>query len=175
MVRKVTFQSNPLTLVGKGLQKGEVVPSFKAVSLNLEVLDFPSEDGKIKIITSFPSLDTPVCDLQVKEFNKQAALFSDEASVIAVSMDLPFAQKRFCDLNTISNLQVVSDYRFASFGNNYGLLIKELNLLARSILIIDKKNILRYVQIVDELTQAPDYHEALSVLTKLLNNINVPL
>ncbi len=170
MGRTIYFQSKPLTLVGRKLDIGTVVPYFQAVSLDLEVLKLPDLDGKIKVITSFPSIDTPVCDLQVKEFNKRATGFSSDVALVAISMDLPFAQKRFCDANTISNLKVVSDYRFSSFGINYGLLIKELNLLARSVLIVDKINVLRYVQIVEELTHAPNYNDVLSALDEVLKN-----
>jgi thioredoxin-dependent peroxiredoxin len=170
MGREIYFHSKPLTLLGSTIEKGAIAPSFQAVSLDLEVVTFAASGDKIKLITSFPSLDTPVCDLQVKEFNKRAANFSPDLRLIAISMDLPFAQKRFCDVNSISNLEVVSDYRFSSFGINYGLLIKELRLLARSVLIIDKNNILCYSQVVQELTDALNYQEALQALEDVFKN-----
>ncbi|MCM8816467.1 MAG: thiol peroxidase, partial [Candidatus Omnitrophica bacterium] len=101
--------------------------------------------GKIKVITSFPSLDTPVCDLQVREFNKRASFLSDDVVVIGISMDLPFAQKRFCEASNIKNIFLYSDYKYLNFSLNYGLFIKELHLIARSALIIDKNNLIRYL------------------------------
>jgi thioredoxin-dependent peroxiredoxin len=168
MERKITFKGNPLTLVGRNLQIGGSAPEFSVVSQDLAALRLSDLGPKIKVISSFPSLDTPVCDLQVKEFNKKAAGFSAEVAVIGISKDLPFAQKRFCSENNIKNSAVLSDYKASSFGINYGLLIKELNLLARSVLIIDKNNILRYFKVVGELTSPPDYNDALENLEEVL-------
>jgi thiol peroxidase len=129
--------------------------------------------GKIKVITSFPSIDTPVCDLQVKEFNKRATGLSSEVVIVGISKDLPFAQKRFCETFDIKNVQVVSDYQTASFGINYGLLIKELNLLARSVIIVDKADVVRYLQLVTEITKSPDYDDALKNLAEVLKNPSI--
>ena len=164
MERKITFKTNPLTLVGRNLKPGLPAPDFSVVSQDLKEVKLSGFGAKIKVISSFPSLDTPVCDLQVKEFNKKAGGFSENVVVIGISKDLPFAQKRFCQENSIKNEIVLSDYKTSSFGINYGLLIKELNLLARSVLIIDKNNILRYFKIVPELTSPPDYADALKNL-----------
>jgi len=168
MDNKVTFKGNPLTLSGKGTQNGSPAPGFKALKQDLSETGLADFRGKVKILTSFPSLDTPVCDLQVKEFNKRAVNFSSDVAVIGISMDLPFAQKRFCQENDINNVTVVSDHRDASFGLNYGLLIKELRLLARSIIIVDKEDIVRYIQVVGELTSPPDYEAALKALQDVL-------
>ena len=168
MDNKVTFKGNPLTLSGKGVEKGKPAPGFKALKQDLSETGLADFKGKVKILTSFPSLDTPVCDLQVKEFNKRAVNFSSDVAVIGISMDLPFAQKRFCQENDINNVTVVSDHRDASFGLNYGLLIKELRLLARSIIIVDKEDIVRYIQVVGELTSPPDYEAALKALQDVL-------
>lgn len=170
MKRQVKFQGNPLTLVGRNLKPDNPAPNFRVVSTDLKEVTLGDFKDKIKLITSFPSSDTPVCDLQVKEFNKRATSFSGDVIVIGISKDLPFAQKRFCDSNNIKNIVTLSDYKFSSFGINYGLLIKELNLLARSILILDKTNVLRYVQIVEELTNQPDYEKALKQLAIILKN-----
>ena len=164
----ITFKGSPLTLSGKTISAGEKAPDFKVVDNDLKEVSLQDFSGKIKIITSFPSLDTPVCDLQVKEFNKRAAGLSRDVVVIGISMDLPFAQKRFCSLNEIKNVSVLSDYRYRSFSTNYGLLIKELALVARSVMILDKKNIVRYLQVVSELTTPPDYERALSRLEEIL-------
>ena len=170
MNRSITFKGNPLILVGRNLDTGSEAPDFRVISQDLKEVHLSDFEGKIKILTSFPSLDTPVCDLQVKEFNKRATKFSSEIVVLAISKDLPFAQKRFCSENDIKNINVLSDYRFASFGLNYGLQIKELNLLARSILIADKNNILRYLQLVGELTQSPDFDGALKALEETVKS-----
>lgn len=164
MNRNITYKGNPLRLVGINLKLNSLGYNFKAVSPDTKEVSLSDLKDKIKIITSFPSLDTPVCDLQVKEFNKRATALSPDVAVLCISKDLPFAQKRFCDAYDIKNVLLLSDYKYSSFGVLYGLLIKELNLLARSILILDKNNLIRYMQIVGELTQAPDYQEALTAL-----------
>lgn len=175
MEKIVKFQGNPLTLVGRNLKLNTIAASFKVVSTDLKevtLVDFSASDGKdkIKVITSFPSLDTPVCDFQLKEFNKRATGLSQEVVILGISKDLPFAQKRFCDTNNIKNVITLSDYRYSSFGINYGLLIKELNLLARAVIILDKNNVLRYYQIVEELTTQPNYDDALQHLGEILKN-----
>ena len=164
MKRSITFKGAPLSLAGTGVDEGGKAPDFKALRQDLTWASLSDFKGKVKILTSFPSLDTPVCDLQVKEFNKRAAKLSGDIAIIGISMDLPFAQKRFCQENGISNITVLSDHRDASFGANYGLLIKELRLLARSIIIVDKNDMVRYIQIVGELTNPPDYEDALRAL-----------
>jgi len=164
----ITFKGNAMTLMGRKINTGLSAPYFRVVSQDLKEITLSDFGEKIKLISSFPSLDTPVCDLQVKEFNKRASGFSADIVVVGISKDLPFAQKRFCQENSIKNEIVLSDYRYSSFGINYGLLIKELNLLARSVHILDKNNIVRYSQIVPELTNAPDYEDALKSLQDVL-------
>lgn len=175
MAKTVYFKGNPLTLVGRILKIGSAAPDFKVVSQ--ETKDVVSADftEKIKVVTFFLSLDTPVCDLQVKEFNKRAADISSEVVIIGISKDLPFAQRRFCQANDIKNALIFSDYKTSSFGINYGVLIKETNLLARGVIILDKNNIVRYIQIADELTKAPDYQDALNNLEKVIKNPALPV
>jgi thioredoxin-dependent peroxiredoxin len=170
MSRTVTFKGARLTLTGKRVKEGRRAPDFKLISQDLKEISLSDFDGKIKIINFFPSLDTPVCDLQVKEFNKKAAGLSPDVVVIGVSKDLPFAQARFCSLNEIKNETVLSDYRFSSFGLNYGFLIKELNLLARGTLIIDKSRRIRYIQVVDEITHSVNFDEVFSKLQDVLKD-----
>jgi thiol peroxidase len=158
--------------MGRILKLNAPAANFKAVSTDLKEVTLFDFGDKIKVITSFPSLDTPVCDLQLKEFNKRAAAFSPDTIVIGISKDLPFAQKRFCEANNIKNVTILSDYKYSSFGINYGLLIKELNLLARAVLILDKNNIIRYLKIVEEVTNQPDYEEALKCLGEVIRNPN---
>ena len=170
MERKIYFKGNPLILVGRALKVGAKAPDFRVIAGDLSEVSLSNFKGKIKIITSFPSIDTPVCDLQVKEFNKQASGLSGDAVIVGISKDLPFAQARFCDANNIKGVTLVSDYKYSSFGLNYGLLIKELNLLARSIIIADRNDTVRYIQIVQELTTQPNYNEALGKLGEVIKS-----
>lgn len=170
MARLVTFQGNPLALTGRQVKISQRAYDFKLVSPDLKIVKLSDFKSKIKVINFFPSLDTPVCDLQVKEFNKKAAGLSSEVVVIGISKDLPFAQARFCSLNEIKNEVVLSDYRFNSFGLNYGVLIKELNLLARGTLIIDQNDRVRYLQLAGEITHAVNFPEVFDFLQSLLKN-----
>ncbi len=156
----VTFKGTPLRLAGRAVKENQPAPDFQVVSSDLKDVGLDDFKGKLKVISVFPSLDTPVCDLQVKEFNKRAAAFSPDVVVIGISKDLPFAQRRFCDTHDIKNEVVLSDYKSGSFGINYGMLIRELNLLARGVIIIDKGDIVRYVEIVPEVTSAVNFDEA---------------
>jgi len=167
MKREITFKGKPMHLAGRALRTGMAGPEFRAVSSDLEEVSLGDYGRKKKIVTSFLSLDTPVCDLQVKEFNKRAMDLDKETVLIGISNDLPFAQKRFCRANEIANVMTLSDYRYRSFGINYGLLIKELNLLARAVLILDTNNDLRYIQIVEEATNPPAYDDALAALEEV--------
>lgn len=170
MPGSIRFQGSLLALAGRKVRVGFRAPSFTVTSQDMKDAGLSDFAGKTKLISSFPSLDTPVCDLQVKEFNKRALSLSPDIAVVGISMDLHFAQKRFCSENSIKNETVLSDYKTRSFGINYSLLIKDLNLLARAVLIIDKNDILRYLQIVDELTNPPRYDEAVRALEDVLKN-----
>jgi thiol peroxidase len=175
MIRRVTFQGNPLTLVGRALKEKTLAPDFRAKDSGLKEAGLQDFKGKIKILTSFPSIDTSVCDLQVKEFNKRAAELSSDVVIVGISKDLPFAQKRFCDSNGIKAVKLLSDYALSSFGINYGLLIKELNLLARAVIIVDQNDLVRYVQVVEEITQSPDYAQAFKALEEVVKDPKAPL
>jgi len=168
MPKNVMFKGKPMTLVGRAIKEGVQAPDFKVVDPDLKYVALSDLKGKVKVVTFFLSLDTPVCDLQVKEFNKRASKLSSDVVILGLSKDLPFAQKRFCLENEIKSIRVLSDYKDSSFGINYGLLVKELNLLARGVLIIDKNDILRYFRVVDELTTPPDYDDALKNLESIL-------
>ena len=170
-MRTVNFQGNPLTLVGRSVKVGGFAPEFRVNSQAMKETGLNDFKEKIKVITVFPSLDTPVCDLQVKEFNKRAANLSPEVAVIGISKDLPFAQARFCESFEIKNVSVLSDYKTSSFGLNYGLLIKELNLLARAALILDKNNIVRYIQIAPEITSSLNYDDIIKNLSAIISKL----
>ncbi len=169
MARMVTFKGAPLALTGKPAKVGRRAFDFKLISPELKVVKLSDFSGKIKVVNFFPSLDTPVCDLQVKEFNQRAGGLSPQVVVIGVSKDLPFAQARFCSANGIKNELVLSDYRFSSFGLNYGFLIKELNLLARGSLIIDQSDWIRYIQVVSEITHSVNFGEVFDHLQDVLS------
>jgi len=169
-MKTVTFNSKPLTLIGRSLCRHSLAPNFHVMSNDLKIVSLADLEDKIKIITSFPSLDTPVCDLQVKEFNRRATALAKDVVIVGISNDLPFAQKRFCSDNSINHILVFSDYATHSFGINFGVLIKELQLLARTVFILDRHNIVRHIYIVDEITQSPDYNGILMALEDVIKN-----
>ena len=163
----IAFQGSPLTLLGPELHVGDKAPDFTLLDGELKecrLRDFP---GKIKVISVTPSLDTPVCDMQARRFNQEASRLAENIAVINVSMDLPFAISRFCTAAGIEKVRALSDHRDASFGNAYGVLIKELRLLARAVFIIDTYDIIRYREIVPEVTNLPDFDAALSVIKEI--------
>jgi thiol peroxidase len=164
----VTFRGNPLTLLGPDLQVGEKAPDFRVVDTDLNSVTLKDFAGKVLLISVTPSLDTPVCDLQGRKFNELAANLSEDVIVVNISVDLPFAQKRWCGANNIDRIKVLSDYQDRDFGLKYGVLIKELKLLARSVWIIDKDGVIRYKQIVPEVTNEPNYDEAMEALKQIV-------
>jgi len=164
----VTFQGNALTLTGNPVKAGDKAPPFTALGKDLAPVGLSDFAGKIKIISVTPSLDTPVCNLQAITFNEKARSLSDDIVLINVSMDLPFAIARFCSAQGIDKLRTLSDHREASFGLAYGVLVRELRLLARSIFVIDRDDTVRYVEIVPEMTNEPDYDKALEAAKKLV-------
>ena len=163
----VTMKGNPVTLVGKVVKVGQKAPDFDVVANDLSVVKFSSFAGKNCIIASVPSLDTSVCDMETRRFNEEAAKLGDDVVVLTISMDLPFAQKRWCGAAGVENVQTLSDYRYATFGNAYGVLIKDLRLLARAVFIVDKTGIVRYVQVVPEIATEPNYDAVLEALKGL--------
>lgn len=164
----VKFKGVPMRLAGRAIRVGMEAPDFRCVSRDMKEMRLSDFGDRVRIVTSFPSLDTPVCDLQVKEFNARAASLSPEVVILGISKDLPFAQKRFCDAHGIDKVELLSDYKYSSFGVNFGLLIRELNLLARSVVIVDRSNVIGYIQVVGELTAPPDYDGALKALEGIL-------
>ncbi len=161
---EVTFKGNPVVLIGEEVKTGQDAPDFKVLTSDLKEVSLGDFKGRTKLIASVPSLDTPVCDLQIKRFNEEAAKAAKDVVVLFVSMDLPFAQKRFCQAYDIKKVKTLSDHRQGSFGVNYGVLIKELRLLARAIFVIDKNDKIVYVEYVKKLGSQPDYNAALGAL-----------
>lgn len=165
----VTMKGKPLTLVGSELKVGDPVPDCEVLDNDLSPVKLSTFLGRVCIISSVPSLDTPVCDVETRKFNEKAGKLRDDVVVLAISMDLPFTQKRWCGAAGIKNVQTLSDHRDASLGKAFGVLIRELRLLARAVFVVDKEGIIRYIEIVDELTHEPDYEAALKAV-KMVEN-----
>ncbi len=164
----VTFKGNPLTLVGDEVKVGRKAPDFVAIDNNLSQVKFSSYLGKVCIISSVVSLDTPVCDMQTRKFNEEASRLGSEVVILTLSMDLPFAQKRWCGAAGVDRIQTLSDHRDASSGTSYGVLIKELRLLARAVFLVDRKGVLQYKELVKEVTHEPDYDALLKELKRIV-------
>ena len=163
----VTMKGNPLTLVGKELIEGNSAPDFEVLDNDLSPVRFSSFRGKVCVISSVPSLDTPVCDMETRRFNEEAGNLNPDVKILTISMDLPFAQKRWCGAAGVDKVITLSDHREAEFGIQYGVLIKELRLLARSLFVVDRDGVIRYIQIVKEISQEPDYDAVLDVVKKI--------
>ncbi|MDR2574518.1 MAG: thiol peroxidase [Desulfovibrio sp.] len=164
----VTFQGSPLRLDGEQPARGAKAPDFELLATNLTKRTLKDYLGKILVLLSVPSLDTPVCDTEVRRFNKEAAGLSDKVRIVAASCDLPFAQVRWCGATGITAVETLSDHKETSFGRNYGVLIKELRLLARAVFVVSPDGTLAYSRIVPEITNEPDYDEVLDAVRKLL-------
>jgi thiol peroxidase len=165
----ITFKGSPLTLVGNEVKVGQKAPDAEVVGNALSVVKLSALcAGKVTIIAAVPSLDTPVCDMETRRFNEEAGKLGKDVAVLTVSMDLPFAQKRWCGAAGVENVQTLSDYRTGAFGKAYGVLIKELHLLARTVFVVDKQGTIRYVELVKEVASEPNYEAALAAAKKLL-------
>jgi thioredoxin-dependent peroxiredoxin len=164
----VTFKGGAMTLLGPEIKVGDKAPDFKVADNNLQAATLDSFRGKIKILTSVPSLDTPVCDMETRRLNEEAGKMPDNVVVLTVSMDLPFAQKRWCAAAGVEKVKTLSDYQGRSFGLAYGVLVKELQLLGRAVFIVDDQDIVRYVEMVPEITKEPDYDRVLGAVKALL-------
>ena len=163
-----TMKGGPLTLVGPELSIGDSAPDAILLDNDLNPVKLSSFKGKICIISSVPSLDTPVCDMQTRRFNSEAGNLGEDVAILTVSMDLPFAQKRWCGAAGVDKVATLSDHRDAAFGEAYGVLIKELRLLARAIFVLDREGTLRYQQLVKEVSEEPDYDDVLEAVKKLV-------
>ncbi len=161
------LKGKPLTLVGEEVKVGDAAPDFEVVANDLKAVNLSSYKGNVLILSAVPSLDTPVCDIETRKFNKRASELGT-IKILTISMDLPFAQARWCGAAGVKNVQTLSDHRDASFGTAYGVLIKELRLLARSIFVVDKNGIVRYKQIVPEVASEPDYESAINAAKGLV-------
>jgi len=159
----VTFKGNPVTLLGNQVKVGDTAPNFTVLANDLSEVTLDDTKGSVRLISVVPSIDTGVCDAQTRRFNEEASKL-DNVKVLTVSVDLPFAQKRWCGANGIENVQTVSDHRDLSFGEAYGVAIQELRLLARSVFVVDSNDKVTYVEYLDEVTNHPNYDAAIEAV-----------
>ena len=164
----ITFKGNPFTLLGTPVEKGAAAPEFAVLANNLSPKTLADYKGKVVIISVVPSLDTGVCDLQTRRFNSEAAALGDAVQILTISCDLPFAQARWCGAAGADKLETLSDHKELSFGMAYGVVIKELRLLTRSIFVIDKAGKVAYMEIVPEVTSAVNFDAALAAAKALV-------
>lgn len=164
----VTLQGNPVTLLGPELNAGDAAPAFTIINKGLAPVSLSSFNGKVVILSVVPSLDTPVCDVQTRKFNESASALGDGVAILTISVDLPFAQARWCGAAGVDRVVTLSDHRDVSFGAAYGVLIKDLRLLARAVFVLDRQGVIQYKQIVGEVATEPDYDAALDAAKKLL-------
>ena len=164
----ITFKGNPLTLIGNELKPGNTAPDCELLGNDLSPVTLSSYRGKVCILSSVPSLDTPVCDMETRRFNQEADSLGDDVAILTISMDLPFAQARWCGAAGVDKVITLSDHRNAAFGEAYGVLIKELRLLARAIFVVDREGVIRYVQLVKEVADEPDYDAVISAAKNLV-------
>jgi thiol peroxidase len=164
----VTMKGQSMALLGNEVEVGQKAPDFEVVANDLSTVRFSSFHGKICIISSVPSLNTAMCDMQTRRFNEEAIKLGEDVVILTISMDLPFAQKLWCSTAGVKNVQTLSDHREASFANAFGVLIKDVRLIARAVFIVDKDGIIRHIQIVDELTNEPDYQSVLDAVRELI-------
>lgn len=165
----VKMGGNGVTLRGKAIETGMKAPDFRAVTQELGTFEFyKNTEGKIKVISVAPSIDTGICSLQTIRFNQEAGELKNDVDIVTITVDLPFAQKRYCAAEGIENIHVVSDHKDLDFGEKYGFVIDELRLLARGIVVVDRDNTVRYVEYVPEVTTHPDYDKALEAVRGLI-------
>jgi thioredoxin-dependent peroxiredoxin len=159
----VTLKGNPMTVVGPELKPGDKAPDFSVVDTTLKPVTLADTGSKVRIFSVVPSLDTPVCDAQTKRFNTEASKLNN-VDILAVSMDLPFAQRRWCDAFAVDSVRMLSDHKDGSFGSHWGTLLKDLRIESRAIFVVGKDNTIRYVEYVKEVTDHPNYEAALAAV-----------
>lgn len=168
MERKVKMGGGELVLAGNEIKTGDVAPDFTVVDKSLKPVKLSDFKGQTVVISVVPSLDTPTCDLQTKRFNKEATNLSKDVKILTLSMDLPFAQARWCGAAGVENVLTLSDHKDADFGMKYGVLVKDLRLLARAVFVVDKNGIVRHSQLVQIVKDEPDYDSVLKTVKSLL-------
>lgn len=164
----VTFKGGAVTLIGPELHAGDRAPAFSLPNTALQPVSLDHYRGRVVLLTSVPSLDTPVCDQETRRFNEAVGQLGDQVALLTVSMDLPFAQARWCGAAGADHVVTLSDYKDHAFGHAYGVYMKELGLLARAVFVVDRDGIIRYVEYVPEVTNHPNYDQALAAVRSLL-------
>lgn len=164
---QITFKNNPMTLPNTEVKVGDQAPEFTVLSNGLEEVSLKDTTGKVRLVSVVPSLDTGVCSDQTKRFSEEATSLGDNVEVLTISADLPFAQKRWTDINKVDSITTLSDHRDLSFGEAYGLTMQELRLLARSVFVLDENDKVTYAEYVSEGTDHPDYEKALDAVKEL--------
>jgi len=164
----VTMKGNPVTLLGRAIKVGDPAPDVELTAKDLSSVKLSVYRGKVGIISSVPSLDTPVCDMETRRFNTEAAALGEDVAILTVSMDLPFAQSRWCGAAGVDRVVTLSDHRTAEFGLAYGVLIKGIRLLARAVFVVDREGVIRYVETVGEIANEPDYAAIVAAVKKLV-------
>ncbi|QAY66405.1 thiol peroxidase [Paenibacillus protaetiae] len=162
------FKGNPLTLLGPALQVGDQAPDFSINKTLVDNVSLKDYAGKIKLISVVPSIDTGVCDAQTRRFNVEAGSLGDNVVVLTVSVDTPFAQSRWCGAAGVDKVELLSDFKGHTFGEAYGVYIKELGLDMRSIFVLDANDKIQYIEILSEMTEHPDYDKAIAAVKALL-------
>lgn len=165
---QVTFKNNPVTLVGNEVKVGEKAPDFTVLANDLSPVTLKDSEGKVRLFSVVPSLDTGVCDAQTRRFNEEVAALGEGVAFYTVSVDLPFAQKRWCAAAGLEGVHTVSDHKDLSFGKAYGVYMEELRLLARSVFVVDKEGTVTYVEYVPEGTSHPNYEAAIEAVKALI-------
>jgi thioredoxin-dependent peroxiredoxin len=159
----VTFKNNPVSLIGQEVKVGDKAPNFTVLANDLSAVTLEASAGKVRLISSVPSVDTGICDAQTRRFNEELANL-ENVEVLTISMDLPFAQKRWCAASGLENVHTYSDHRDASFGESFGVLMQELRLLARAVFVVDSNDVVTYVEYVSEGTTHPNYEAAIEAV-----------
>ncbi len=157
----ITFKGGPTTISGNSVEEGQKAPSFKATGTDMSDIELSNYDGKVLVLMTMPSVETPVCDTQTRKFNQDIAGLSDDISVLAITLDLPFAQKRYCAAEGIEAVRTASDYKHRVVGENYGVYVQEIGLLARAVFVIGKDGTVKHVEYVSEIAEEPNYEAAL--------------
>ncbi|MHA6483664.1 thiol peroxidase [Paenibacillus sp. strain BS8-2] len=163
-----TLKGNPITLIGPELKVGDQAPDFSLNKSLVDVVSLQDYAGKVKLVSVVPSIDTGVCDAQTRRFNEAAAALGDNVIVLTVSVDTPFAQARWCAAADIDKVVMLSDYKNNSFGEAYGVLIKEFALDMRSIFVLDENNTIKYVEYLSEMAEHPNYEAAIEAAKALV-------
>ena len=164
----VTFGGMPVTLVGPELKIGDDAPDVEVTDNDLKPVKLSTFKGKVAIVSAVASLDTSVCDVETRRFNQEAGKLGDDVVVLTISMDLPFTQKRWCGAAGVESVKTFSDHRTAAFGQAWGVLMKELRVLARAVFVVDREGDIRYIELMKEVGTEPDYDAALKVVKELI-------